>query len=69
VIRVETIAPAAAKPSPAKPAASNAASNKVGNVRRSDAAPVRSTRESYNAYQRKLMAARRALAKAAPALA
>ena len=40
------------------------ASNRIENVRRSDTAPVRSTRESYNAYQRNLMARRRANAKA-----
>jgi hypothetical protein len=48
MIRVETITP--------KPATSNG----IENVRRS----VRSTRESYNAYQRDLMARRRASAKA-----
>ncbi len=63
MIRVETIAEPV-KPPPAKPAASNVPSNIIENVRRADAAPVRSTRESYNTYQRKLMAARRAMAKA-----
>jgi hypothetical protein len=60
MIRIETIAePVANAATP-----SNTASNRIENVRRSDAAPIRSTRESYNAYQRKLMAARRALTKA-----
>ncbi len=49
MIRIETITPTPA-----------AASKGIENVRRS----VRSTRESYNAYQRDLMARRRASAKA-----
>ena len=58
MIRIETIAP-----EPVKAAASNAPSNRIENVRRPAATSIRSTRESYNAYQRRLMAARRALAK------